>query len=546
MQLSFDSNTVAAALNEEPSEIILFQHAGGERADWEDAKVQKEGTHPIVYAAAGSHATFYDSAIYVENGQHGSGVGCDNTTEPLRELKVAPVLLPETAPEHGAFQWLSYRGRWGEHEKGFNNGPTGPVTKTVWREPFAWMAVQRTTSPRLPGGSVVGPQVAGAFCGAVATASELINLDAKSRPAAIVTIAVALLLIALFVGLTRWGPVDLERLRARRSFGQLVRTARRLYQRHWLPLGAIGLAAFPLVGGANYLAGLLATNRGVDSAAGRSGFNLALGDLVETFARPVAMAIVAGAVVVLVRLLVEERPATLGAAVRGLRDCFWRVVGAQLLVIVYLFGLAITVIGLPYAAYKYVAWSFVKEEVIFGDKGVREALRGSSKLVRGRWWHTVRVVAFLFLIGIVTGPALSIALIFTALPLIWINLLGSLIFALMIPYAAPGRDPPLIRPASARRRRSTPIQSRPRSSTGRAKKATTPSPAAKLRARPARIAARTASTSRERRARAPGVIASLSRRPQRSRVRLVRGSGYRGGTFPAAGSRVPARPAAGR
>jgi hypothetical protein len=98
----------------------------------------------------------------------------------------------------------------------------------------------------------------------------------------------------------------------------------------------------------------------------------------------------------------------------------------------------LTVIGIPYAIYKYVAWGFVKEEVLFEDKGVREAMRGSSQLVRGRWWHTVRVAGFLFLVGIAAGPALTVALIFTALPLIWINLLGSLIFALLIPYVAVG------------------------------------------------------------------------------------------------------------
>jgi hypothetical protein len=117
MQITFESNTTAGALEEEPSEVIVFQHAGGERADWEDGKVQKQGTHPVVYPAAGSHATFYDSAVYLGNGQNGSGVGCDNTSEPLRELKLRPVLLPETAPERGAFQWLSYRGRWGERER---------------------------------------------------------------------------------------------------------------------------------------------------------------------------------------------------------------------------------------------------------------------------------------------------------------------------------------------------------------------------------------------------------------------------------------------
>jgi hypothetical protein len=440
MQLTFESGTPAEALEagEEPSEIILFQHAGGERASWSDSKVQKEGRHPIVYPAAGSHATFYDSAVYVENGQEGSGLGCDNTSEPLRELRPTPVLLPATAPLTGPFQWLSYEGRWGEREKGYNNGPTGPQTKTVWSEPFTWMSEQRTTSPRLPGGSVVGPQVTGAFCGTVGAISELINLDAKSRPAAIATIAGIVLLIALFVGLTRWGPVDLRRLRARRSFGQLVRTARQLYGRHWRPLVGIGLMAVPIVGGANLLAGLLAGGKGVDDAAGRGGFNLALGDLVEGFARPAAMAVVAAVVVVFVRLLVEDRGPGFRAAFGGMRHCFWRVVGGQLLFVLATVGLAITVIGLPVAVYKYVAWSFVKQQIVFEDRGIREAFHASSDLVRGRWWHTVRVAGFLFGVSVVVGPVLSFALIFTALPLIWINFFGSVIFALLIPYVALG------------------------------------------------------------------------------------------------------------
>lgn len=438
MQISFEADSPAAALGEEPHQIILFQHAGGERADWTDGKVQKEGSHPIVYPAAGSHATFYDSAVYVENGQEGSGLGCDNTSEPVRELRPHPVLLPNHVSDRGKFRWLSYYGRWGEREKGYNNGPTGPQTKTVWREPFTWMSEQRSTSPRLPAGSIVGPQVTKAFCGVVAEASNLINLDAKSRPAAIATIAVVLIAIALFVGLTRWGPVDLEQLRARRSFGQLVRTARRLYGRHWLPMVAIGLTAIPIVGGANLLAGPFSGGGGVDKATGHSGFNLAIGDLLAGLGRPVAAAIVAAAVVVFVRLLVEARPAGFVASYRGMGQRFWRVVGAQLLATLGVFALAITIVGLPWAINKYVAWNFVKQEVLFTDKGIRASFRASSDLVRGRWWHTVRVAGFLFVLSVVVGPVASFALIFTTLPLIWINLLGALIFSLLIPYVAIG------------------------------------------------------------------------------------------------------------
>jgi hypothetical protein len=439
MQLSFEAETTAAALREEPSEIIVFQHAGGERAEWSDAKVHKEGTHPIVYPAAGSHATFYDSAVYIQNGQRGSGVGCDNTTEPLRELRPRPVLLPETASEQGPFKWLSYDGRWGEKEKGFNNGPTGPTTKTVWREPFAWMAEQRTTSPRLPGGSIAGPQITGVFCGAVAQVSDFINLEAKSPPLAIGALVVLTLLIALYVGLTRWGPVDLIQLRARRAFGQLIRTARRLYGRHWRVLVTVALAGLVIVAGTNLLATLLATSSSADEATGRSGVNLALADLVESIARPIALAVVAAIVVIFMRLLVEGRPAGFRACWSGMRERFWRIVSALLLAILGIFALAITVIGLPFAIWKLVGWSFVGQEVLFTDKSLRESFRGSSELVRGRWWHALRVVVFLVALLFIAGPVLTLGLIFTPLPFLAINLLGALIFALLIPYAAIGQ-----------------------------------------------------------------------------------------------------------
>jgi hypothetical protein len=439
MQLSFESETAAEALGEEPGEVIVFQHAGGERASWEDGKVRKEGSHPVVYPAAGSHATFYDSAVYLGNGQNGSGVGCDNTSEPLRELRLAPVLLPERASRQGPFRWLSYRGRWGEREKGYNNGPTGPVTKTVWREPFAWMAEQRSTSPRLPGGSVVGPTVTSAFCGAVTAVTDLTHIATRSKPAAYAIVAAILLALLAFFGLTRWGPVDLERLRARRAFGQLLRTTRRLYGRHWTTLVPIGLIAFPIVGAVAFLGEAIARGRGVDSTAGRGGVHLAFADFAETFGRPLAEALVAAVVIVFVRELCRGRRAGFVDSVRGALARFRRVVAAQVLAILGLTLMALTVIGFPFAVWKYVSWLFVQQEVLFTDKSIRESFRGSSELVRGRWWHTVRVAAPLWLLSVAAGPILGFALIFTGLGLVWINLLGSLVFALFIPYVVAAR-----------------------------------------------------------------------------------------------------------
>jgi hypothetical protein len=427
MQLTFDADSPREALGAEPDQMILFQHAGGERADWDDEKVKKDGRHPVVHPAAGSHATFYSSAVYVENGEHGSGLGCDISAPPERELRPRPILLPDRATRTGPFAWLSYTGHWGAKEAAFNTGPTGPATKKEWKRPFSWMDKQRRSSPRMPAGSIVGPEITQAFCGVVADVSGLLNAKQRSSVGTILALAVVVILIAAFVGLTRWRPVDLAHLRARRSFGQLIRAARQLYGRHWGPMVLIALTAIPVVGGTQYLAGLPGTG---------TAWGMAVTDLLDTFARPLALAIVSAVVIVFVRSLVQTGQAGFVDSWRGMSRRFWRVVAAQLLATLGVVLMALTVIGIPFAIWKLVGWSFVQQEVLFSDEPIRDAFRGSSDLVRGRWWHTVRPVLFLTVIAVVIGPMLTFALIFTAFPLFWINVIGSLIFALLIPYVA--------------------------------------------------------------------------------------------------------------
>jgi hypothetical protein len=49
----------------------------------------------------------YTESVWVENGEHGSGLGCADTSEPVREQRLRPVLLPDHASESGRFGWLS-------------------------------------------------------------------------------------------------------------------------------------------------------------------------------------------------------------------------------------------------------------------------------------------------------------------------------------------------------------------------------------------------------------------------------------------------------
>jgi hypothetical protein len=441
MQVVFDSSNPRQALEEGPSEVGLFQHGGGEKADWTDGKVEKDGTHPVVYPAAGSHATFYEAAVYVENGRKGSGVGCDDTSAPLRRLVVRPIQVPTHPGPHNRFSWLTYEGRWGEWEKSFNNGPTGPATKARWLEPLTWMEEIRSTSPRLPAGSVLGPTVTKAFCGTVAGVTSFLN-HTQDSPWVLIVVPIAfLLLVALIAWRTHWRPLDLGDLRRSRAFGQLLLASAVLYWRHWRVFAPIGLTAIPIVGGFYALTWLLTGDPGrrLDDKVGLSGLHVALGEVLSQIGKPIASALIAAVVIVAVRQVSENAEASFVESYRGMWRRFRRVVGAQLLATLALFGMAITFIGLPFAAWKYVGWLFLQQQILFEDKGVRAAFRGSSELVRGRWWYTLRVAAVFWLIGAVTGPVLGFALIFADISLTLINAIGALVFALLVPYIAIGR-----------------------------------------------------------------------------------------------------------
>jgi hypothetical protein len=69
-QVDFDASSAAEALRNGPYEVDLSQHDGGERSSWTDPKLEKQGTHPVIYAATGSHANYFNSALYLGKGEH--------------------------------------------------------------------------------------------------------------------------------------------------------------------------------------------------------------------------------------------------------------------------------------------------------------------------------------------------------------------------------------------------------------------------------------------------------------------------------------------
>ena len=113
---------------------------------WDDPKLQVvDGTHPVVHAAAGSHANFYDSALYLGTSAE-QGFGCDDTRNPSDDVRPAVSVIPaDPAAARAEFPWIAFQGRWGQREESFYNGPTGPNTKDSWTHPISY---QEDNGPR--------------------------------------------------------------------------------------------------------------------------------------------------------------------------------------------------------------------------------------------------------------------------------------------------------------------------------------------------------------------------------------------------------------
>lgn len=82
----------------------------------------------------------------------------------------------------------------------------------------------------------------------------------------------------------------------------------------------------------------------------------------------------------------------------------WRrlgaLVGAVILAGLAVLGMAITIIGIPFAIYFGVRWFFIWQAALLEGYGPMGALSGSSALVKGNWW---RVFGILLVLGLIVG-----------------------------------------------------------------------------------------------------------------------------------------------
>ncbi len=417
IQLLFDVGTVDAALRRSPVSVGYAQHEGGERAGWNDSKLERVGERPVVYPSAGSHASYFDSSLFL--GRSASeGFGCDTTVGPSVRADPTVVLLPDepVGPE-SPFAWLAFNGRWGERGSGPFNAPTGPRDKRRWDRPVDWHEALRPASATVPAGEGSAAAVASVFCDVVAGGSRLL-VRFESSPVAMGSLVVAaFVVVRLLVRRTSWVAVAPAPLVRRRRIGQILRASPVIYRRRIGTFLAIGLVYLPTAAVASALAALAARLPwfgGVaalsgESAATSAAFSLLVGGPASLASFVAINAMVAG--------LVEpgadpdgEHTDRTGVAVglavarRALRRAPDLLVG--LVIATLAVGLlAATVIAVPLAIWLAVRLQFMAQVVMVEGLGGRAALVRSWRLTRGRWFHTAALT--LLVNGLVVAVALT-------------------------------------------------------------------------------------------------------------------------------------------
>lgn len=426
LQLMFDASSAEEVLEQNllPSELAYAQHEGGEKGSWDDGKVTKSDTHTYTYPASGSHADYYESAVWIGWGENGSGFGCDDSRPTSEQVPIEVILIPDEIDPQGPFGWLTFEGRWGERQYWQFNGPTGPNMKDKWPHPISWTDDIRSRSIPAPHSEAVGPGPTRFFC----SASEFGGAVATVIPVH-PTIVVGGLVV-LFIGILAFAFVN----------WRYIWRALKIYVRY-LPVFLITAAlVVPIAMVGTWVEELLMeTGIGaslLDFAGRGSVTQFVLGTGIGSMQQLLILSLVAPVVIYATFEVSREDRTSLQEAWRLALERWPRTVLAILLNVLLLTLMAITIVLIPLAIYRAVQWLYVPQAVIIDNEPVREARHVSRAAVKGHWLRTLGMAILIGIVSGVPGPIIAVlSFIFGGVSMEAANWISSIIYALAYPLA---------------------------------------------------------------------------------------------------------------
>jgi hypothetical protein len=132
---------------DEPDVAVYAAHTGAQRRAWADVeRLASDRDRPVVYVARGSHSAYFEPGFHPTDAWYDIADG----------KRAAPRLALETVDD-AAHAWLRWPGFWGDTKPSDGNlvesySPTGPGSRTVWRNPDSLLqrateAVARAPAP---------------------------------------------------------------------------------------------------------------------------------------------------------------------------------------------------------------------------------------------------------------------------------------------------------------------------------------------------------------------------------------------------------------
>ena len=439
IQLVFDAPDARAALASQPVEVGYSSHEGAELAEWGDEKLERVGERPVVYPAAGSHANKYSDALWLGSSAE-AGVGCDDTRGPHRQLSPQVVTIPsDREGAESAYPWIAFEGRWGELQKAFYNGPTGPNLKTQWSQPITWSEDWRDRSYAVPTGGAFGTGSTDFFCSAVAKGSQALTQLLINPVPLLVVLGTLLGLVVFATVRATWTPVAPLRIASRRSWGQIIAASARMYvKRPGLFLG-LGLLFIPIVVAMTLVQWLLIEAidlLGTVSGEGAGAWAFLSVIVGTTFALLGLGLVMASTACALVEID-ANRPVGPWDAYRLALRRFRPLLGAIALFVLVWVVLTTTVFLIPVAVWLAVRWCLVAPVVELEDHRPFPSLRRSAELVRRRWIRVGSLVGISAALALFTGPLIGAILIFTtSAPFALLNIVAGFVYVLAMPFVA--------------------------------------------------------------------------------------------------------------
>ena len=172
-----------------------------------------------------------------------------------------------------------------------------------------------------------------------------------------------------------------DQLRRPRDLSQIVDTSLSLYRRNFGELLAIAAVSLP---------GPLVI------AIARIAISDWATELIVTSLLYIPMLVlglvVSAAIVRAIADIDEGLPADFYRSFRQVLDRLGDLLLAAVRVIVVPVLIAMTIVGIPFAVYLWIRWSFFSQAVVIENQAPREAISLSERIVKGSWWRTFGIL----------------------------------------------------------------------------------------------------------------------------------------------------------